>query len=187
LQSPDTALAYFFFDFNDAAKQSAINMVKSLISQLCRQRPDIPPALDYLFQKCHDGDHSPTWHDLKAVLPICTDSFTDVYIVVDALDECSTTNGERERLLELLPEIHDLNQDAIHLLVTSRRELDIDEVLVEILTQKTETPISIQDAMHDKDIRLHISKQLMSAKFKRWPKSIKLEVETALGQEVDGM
>ncbi|KAK2789888.1 hypothetical protein FQN52_005851 [Onygenales sp. PD_12] len=184
---PSKALAYFFFDFNDSSKQTATSMVKSMITQLCQQRPDIPHALEYLYQKCRDGGHSPTWQDLKDVLPVCSEPFKDVYIMVDALDECPTRNNEREGLLELLREIHDWGRDELHLLATSRREVDIDEVLVEIVAQKMETPVSIQDDMHDKDIRLHISKQLMSPKFKTWPKKIKQEVEEALGQEVDGM
>ncbi|PGH16886.1 hypothetical protein AJ80_05030 [Polytolypa hystricis UAMH7299] len=184
---PIRALTYFFFDFNDADKQNSRNAVKSLIAQLCRQRPDIPPALDYLYQKCHEGDQSPTWQDLKDILPICAGSFSHVYIILDALDECATHDSERGRMLELLSEIHSWDRNEIHILVTSRRELDIDEVLVEILTKPTETPVSLQDDMHHRDIRLHISKQLMSSKFKSWPKRIKQEVEEALGQQVDGM
>jgi hypothetical protein len=158
-----------------------------LIVQFCRQRSDIPQALQYLYKKCHDGNHSPTLDDLKSILLICTDAFEHAYIILDALDEVPTRNGERERLMDSIREIHSWSREETHLLLTSRREIDIDETLLEILTSRMETPISLQDDLHHDDIRLHISKQLVSPKFKSWPKKIKDEVEAALSQEVDGM
>lgn len=118
---------------------------------------------------------------------ISTDAFKHAYIIIDALDECPARNDEREILLTFLHEIHNWSRDEIHLLVTSRREIDIDEMLLDILTKRMETPISLQDDLHQEDIRLHISKQLMTPKFKNWPKKVKDEVEAALGQEADGM
>ena len=48
-------LLYFYFDFNDKAKQTLENMVRSLLSQLYYKCNDIWKQLDLLFLSCKDG------------------------------------------------------------------------------------------------------------------------------------
>jgi trehalose-6-phosphatase len=112
------------------------------------------------------------------------EEFDHVFIVIDALDECPK-NERREQLLAVITDIHSRSLDNIHVLVTSRREPDIEETLLPLLR----TPaISLQGSHVDLDIKLHISSQLSTdLKLKKWPDEIKAEIESALISGANGM
>jgi hypothetical protein len=108
----------------------------------------------------------------------------DVFIVIDALDECAK-GGEREELLALIEEIHAWSLLNIHLLVTSRPEPDIKAVLMPLVESQA---ISIQGSQVASDINLHIRDQLSAdPKLKRWPSEVKAEIEKALEAGAKGM
>jgi len=112
------------------------------------------------------------------------DNFDDVSIVIDALDECPK-DGERGELLDAISDIKSRLMDNFHTLVTSRREPDIEAVLLPLVT----TPaISLQGSHVDMDIQAHISHQLATdPKLKKWSPEIKLEIEHALTTGANGM
>jgi hypothetical protein len=91
------AIAYFYFDFNDIKKQNVVNCVSSLIAQLCSQVVDLPDKLKELYKRCNNGSQKPAMHDLRGALALfaVTKELNDVFIILDALDECPK-NGESE-------------------------------------------------------------------------------------------
>ena len=118
--NPSTACAYFFFDGRDGQKelQTVENLIRSLIRQFSTPYGGLPATLTKLFHSCHDGGSQPTVKSLQATLILILEAFDDVYIVLDALDECA----ERKDLLKWITE---MRNDKLHLLVTSRPEEDI--------------------------------------------------------------
>jgi hypothetical protein len=86
---PGKVVAYFFFDFNDIQKQNPELMVRSLICQLSQECVRIPTSLDTLFSSCGNGQRQPSLHALLEVLQQIMQEFPHIYIVIDALDECS--------------------------------------------------------------------------------------------------
>lgn len=108
----------------------------------------------------------------------------NVFIILDALDECPK-NEERARLLTTVSDIMLHSSGNLHVLVTSRRELDIEEALLPLLTCPA---ISVQGPELNQDIKIYISWQLATdAKLKKWPKSIKAEIESCLMTRANGM
>jgi hypothetical protein len=75
-----------------------------------------------------------------------------VYIIVDALDECS----EREELLVLIEDIIDWKLTTLHTLATSRKEQDIEDCLSTLVSNE----IDIQSTLVDADIRVHVRERL---------------------------
>jgi hypothetical protein len=114
------ACSYFFFDGRDGQKelQTVESLVRSLIRQISTPYGGLPAPLTKLFHSCHDGGSQPTVKSLQATLFLILEAFDDVYIVLDALDECA----ERKDLLKWITE---MRKDKLHLLVTSRPEEDI--------------------------------------------------------------
>src|ERR1700728_5334289 len=117
------ACAYYFFDGRDGQKelQTVASLIRSLIRQFSPPYGGLPATLTKLFHSCHDGGSQPTVKSLQATLILILEAFDDVYIVLDALDECP----ERKGLLKLITEMICLRKDKLHLLVTSRPEEDI--------------------------------------------------------------
>lgn len=142
-----------------------------------------------MYKKCIDGKQGASIHDLKVVLLLFTviKELHDVFIVVDALDEC-LRNGKREfraELLDLIREIKAWSPSNIHFLVTSRPEQDIKETLAPLLTNWV---VSVQGPQVESDIKLHISSQLSTdLKLQKWPSEEKAEIEKTLAAGANGM
>jgi hypothetical protein len=117
------ACAYYFFDGRDGRKelQTVASLIRSLIRQFSTPYGGLPATLTKLFHSCHDGGSQPTVKSLQSTLILILDAFDDVYIVLDALDECA----ERKDLLKWITEMINLRKNKLHLLVTSRHEEDI--------------------------------------------------------------
>lgn len=123
-----------------------------------------------------------TW---KTPLASMIQGTSPTFIIIDALDECPSHGGERAKLLELLQSLAASQSAKLHILVTSRRESDIEEKLTGSVTMP---PLSIQGEDTDIDIRTHVKAQLASnSTMSKWPEPIKLEVEEVLDTKAKGM
>ena len=134
------SVAYFAFDFRDNHKQSRLDMIPSLLTQLSAQSPPRCEILSNFFDSENDhGAQTPTGNDLKRCLKEML-TFPDkgrVYIIIDGIDECPNTPGvpsPREEVLDLLDELINLRIPNLWLCVTSRPELDIYTVLAPLAT-----------------------------------------------------
>ena len=112
------------------------------------------------------------------------ESLGDIYVVIDALDECT----EREQLLTDLEEMASWEDVSLHMLATSRRERDIEESL-DLLSDERNR-ISIQSALVNADIRTYTHDRLQNdRKLRRWLKhpKVQLEIENTLVEKGAGM
>ena len=176
---------YYYFDFNDLEKQKASSFLSSVVAQLCSQSTRLLDGAQDIYHKCHDGHQKPTLKDLQAALDRILKGFGKVFLVMDALDECSMEDNEREQLLKIINNIHVSSSQSLHLLATSRRESDIEAVLVPMLTIPA---ISIQSARVDADIKIHVRSELGAlGKRKNWPHDLLTEIEETLVREANGM
>lgn len=120
-----------------------------------------------------------------AALRSLLESPEQTFIIVDALDECPRDNRERTTLLEVLRELSVWALPNVHILVTSRREPDIERELVLIITIP---PVCIQTKVVDADIHLHVQNQLSNDEnLKKWSSEIKAEIKKVLVEGADGM
>lgn len=183
-EKPDVALAYFYFDFNDTEKQKVSNLVSTLLVQLCNKLNDLPEQLKALYKGCNEGQQRAALRELKTMLSLIVKDLDDVFIVIDALDECPK-DGERAELLELIAEIESWSLPNFHLLVTSRQEPDIENALTPLLTSLA---IPIQGSGVDSDIKLHIVSELATdSKLRKWSGDVKVEIENTLMAGANGM
>jgi hypothetical protein len=176
--------AYFYFDFNDAQKQDAELMLRSLLCQLLQRLVVIPKGVDALFSSCENGRREPSLHAVLEVTRQAVQEFTHVYIVLDALDECT----ERIVLMDLLETVAGWQLDNLHLLMTSRKERDIERSLESYVGE--EDTVYLQRDVVDKDIQRYVQQRLSDDKgLAKWNKddSIRQEIEVALMRGARGM
>jgi hypothetical protein len=175
---------YFYFDFNDAQKQDSELMLRSLLFQLLQRAVIIPEGVDRLFSSCGSGKQRPSLHALLEVAPQVMRQFTHVYIVLDALDECA----QRFELMEMLETVAGWQLDIVHLLMTSRKERDIEMSLKTYV--KEDDTVCLQRDVVDEDILRYVQQRLQDDKsLAKWNKDagIKQEIETALMCGARGM
>ncbi|KUJ13873.1 uncharacterized protein LY89DRAFT_753194 [Mollisia scopiformis] len=190
--NPETALAYFYFSFNDGKKQNVVEALSSIVKQLCCRRPDTPEAVEALRQYKTSGQR-PDQKTLEKTLDAVLHGFTHVHIVLDALDECPSDDQARHNLLETIGRVLASEPDNLHLLLTSRREVDIEKALIPALSNASSDCFSIdinvlneQEAL-ETDITFHIDHEFNTEPFCSWPPDIKEEVKSALINNADGM
>jgi hypothetical protein len=110
--------------------------------------------------------------------------FTHVYIVLDALDECT----RRLELMEMLETIAGWQMDVVHLLMTSRKERDLEMSLKTYIGD--DDIVSLQSDVVDGDILRYVQQRLRDDKsLVKWNKDalIREEIEIALMRGAHGM
>jgi Cdc6-like AAA superfamily ATPase len=179
-------LLYFYFDFNDKEKQTHHNMLSALLSQLYSTSSDSSQmqALDSLFKSCQDGCRQPSTQSLCEVFLHILDQLKEVWIVLDALDECDTRKG----LLPLIRNVLQSDRRNVHLLVTSRPEHDIESEITGFAHE--DNMIKLQSSLTTNDIRDYVHTRVRKDDdLKRWRSRPKVqdEIETQLMKKANGM
>jgi hypothetical protein len=144
----------------------------------------MPATLETLYNSCENGQRQPSLDTLMNVLQEIIYEFPQVFVVVDALDECT----DREELMSILEMITRWQFLGLHLLVTSRKERDIESSL-ECLVDESNI-ICLQSNLVDEDIRRYVHEKISTDKnLKKWQKDpdIVKEIETALMKGAQGM
>jgi hypothetical protein len=175
---------YFYFDFNDIQKQDPELMLRSLLCQLLQCSFSIPKGVDTLFLACEDGQQQPSLHVLLDVTRQVLQQFLHVYIVLDALDECT----RRQELMDVLETVAGWQLDNLHLLMTSRRERDIESSLESYV--KEEDTVCVHSDVVDRDIQLYVQQQLSDKKaLAKWNRdaAVRQEIKAAITDNAHGM
>ena len=180
----DPALLYFYFDFNDSGKQQNEKLISSLIFQICSHHGDVPSVLDSLYTSHDHGERRPSYDSLALAFRKMLGGCRETYLVIDALDECS----DREETLSSVAEFLDWEETNLHLLVTSRKERDIEESLQPLC--QDHCSISIQGNPVDEDILAYIRDKVKTHHgLQRWRKmpNVQKEIEQSLMENANGM
>jgi hypothetical protein len=186
------SMAYFYFDFRDISKQHWRDLVPSLLTQLSARSG---PRCDILsrFYSDHDsGARQPTDATLTRCLKemLTLPDERPVYLIMDALDECSNISGipsPRDQVLQLVKELINLHVSNLHICVTSRPEVDIRDVLFPLSSRR----VSLHDQSgQKKDIEDYVRSVVYSDSepiMRRWRKEDKDLVIETLSEQADGM
>ncbi|KAJ6600354.1 hypothetical protein DFH09DRAFT_1128093 [Mycena vulgaris] len=136
-------LAFFYFDTNNSGQSTVTQLLCSLITQLSAQVPSPDQKLNELWISYARGQHLPSDSELiaEALIPILGEFADPVYIVLDALDECS----ERDKLLSVIGKIIDADLPNFHLLLTSRPEVPRGSRFVELAVSISLEPECINE------------------------------------------
>ncbi|KAK4155947.1 ankyrin repeat-containing domain protein [Chaetomidium leptoderma] len=145
-------IAFFYFTFNDKAKQDASSMLRALLLQLTSQLKG-QDTVSQLYQTYRNG--TPPDLALLDCLHQLVSKFDHVYIILDALDE-SPRGKHREYVLEALNDMRGWPGPGLHLLVTSRDEQDIREHL----DPPAEQVVPMKNESIDADIASFVSGHL---------------------------
>ena len=183
-------LAYYYFDFRDVKKQNRYGLLSSLLAQLSAESDSCYEVLSQLQMDNAGGTRKPTRSALSKCLKdmLSLPGQGEVYLIIDALDECPDSSGTpsaREEVLDLIEELVDLELPNVRLCVTSRPEIDIRMVLEPL----TSLNISLHDEIGQKEDILEYIKSVVRSdrKMRRWKEEDKQLVIDILSEKGDGM
>ncbi|KAJ7059379.1 ankyrin repeat-containing domain protein [Mycena amicta] len=181
LVTPGSVLAYFYFYYGEANKQSPRGMLCSIISELEEQLLHAPSPLLGLYKKLGSGAHEPSIPELTACLNslVIALSGRPIFIVVDAVDECAKPKDLAPILNDLLHSV----QGCMHVFVTSRPEDGVTKILHPLTTCELDLSSAIKG-----DIALHLGHVLSKEHpFCSWKQVHRDRVFTHLLEHSDGM
>jgi hypothetical protein len=186
------SMAYFYFDFRDINKQHWRDLVSSLLTQLSSRSDFRCDILSRLYTDHDNGAQQPNDDILTQCLKemLTLPDQRPIYLIFDALDECSNVSGiptPRKRVLQLVKELVDLHIPNLHTCVTSRPEVDIRDVLEPLTSRR----VSLHDQSgQKKDIEDYVRSVVCSNSepiMRRWKKEDKELVIETLSERADGM
>jgi hypothetical protein len=184
------SVPYFYFDFKDTDKQNRRALLSSLLVQLCARSDPFYDILSRLYSSHDYGARQPSNDSLMQCLKdmLSVPGQGAVYIVMDALDECSNNPGmpsPREEVLETIEELVGLRLPNLRLCITSRPEADIRNTLSPL----TSHPVSLhEECGQRKDIIDYIKSVVYSdPRMQTWTDEDKNLVIKTLSEKADGM
>ena len=106
------------------------------------------------------------------------------FLLIDAVDECIDENGTRREILTFLTELSDWNLPQLHILITSRKEPDIEKSLSRLRRLNS---ICIQ-TQQQQDIEKYVISVLGSDRdLAKWSFQVKKDIQDVLIRNSAGM
>jgi NACHT domain-containing protein len=98
---PGIGIGFLYFNFRQQQEQQLIDLFLSLLKQFCQRQPLLPECVTRLY-KDHGRDRGrPSFSEISDALHSVIANCSRVFIIIDALDECSTTDRFTEELFSL--------------------------------------------------------------------------------------
>jgi hypothetical protein len=184
------SLAFYYFDFREDAKKDRHGLLSSVLSQLCNQSDVYHDIMSTFYLSHRNGEQRPSSDELLRCLKglLEQQGQAPVYLIIDALDECSNTSAipsPREAVLILVEQLIGSRLTNLRLCVTSRPETDI-KIALEPLSFRS---ISIHNEDGQmKDIENYIRFVVNTdPNIRKWKQEDKQLVIDVLTERADGM
>jgi hypothetical protein len=137
-------------------------------------------VLTKLYDSCHNGGSQPSVESLHATLLLILEAFDDVFVILDALDECA----ERKELLKWIKEMTSWRKGKLHLLATSRPVEDI----AKYLRSLDPGHVYMMEDLITNDIEKYINSILHhDDAFENWDDEVKETIKSKLLENAGGM
>jgi hypothetical protein len=166
-------VACHYFTYTDRRSQLYDTLLKSLVLQLSKRSKISQEYVIAAYLEADNGARAPDRDELVEALYGLLVLFGSVYIVLDALDECS----ERGDVFDFLEELRGRKLPGVRVLLSSKT---MDPLSV--------NKVHIHSSFVNSDIRKHVALQLSNNRdFRRWDEADRLEMEERLTSSSDGM
>ena len=101
--APDYGIAFIYCNYKEQNEQSLIDLISSLVRQLAIRLSMIPEEIDSLYRRYEEKENTrPNLSEYLELLNVVVDQYFVVFIIIDALDECSEVDGTRSELVSQL-------------------------------------------------------------------------------------
>jgi hypothetical protein len=122
---PETALAYAFCRRGDESSQNPLTILGALAKQIGQQQPEINSVLESEFLTSQHGE-TPSKRTVRLVLDSALSSFTRIFLVIDAFDECKGNELLAKDPLSLMQNTMGV---SVKIVIFSRHDLHLEKCL----------------------------------------------------------
>ena len=176
----NSALAVFYFSFSDGHKQSFERLLLSLVAQLGGKGPDRS-----MLQREYDKRNRslPGAAALEETLTSSIAQYDEVFLALDALDECPESDEARRNVLDGLERICE-KAPNLKVLATSHELRDIHDRMDSLGANV----VPINSRLVDVDIEKYVEGELSrDRKLSRLDKNLKTLIMKTFAEKADGM
>jgi Cdc6-like AAA superfamily ATPase len=171
-------IAYLYCNFRRRDEQNADDLLASLLKQLSQESPSLPDSIKDLYNVHKVKGTRPSSDDISRALQSVTAMYLRVFIMVDALDECQTSDVCRTRLLSELFNLQ--TKQGTNILATSR--------FIPEIVDRFKGTLSLEIRASRKDVERYLEgrmEQLLP--FVQQSSQLQEEIKTGISEAVDGM
>jgi hypothetical protein len=115
-ENDSVATAFIYCNYKEQAEHTVSNLVASLLRQMVQDSRAISDDIKSFYKRHQRRGARPTLDQLTNILISEIQTYSKVFIVVDALDECREDDETRATLLEVFRSL----PGQVNLMVTSR-------------------------------------------------------------------
>jgi hypothetical protein len=171
-------IAYLYCNFRRQDEQKVEDLLVSLLKQLAQGRSPLPDIIMSLYRKQKDKRTRPPFDEILRSLQSVAAMYSKVFIVVDALDECQTSDECRSRFLS---EIFVLQaRCGANIFATSR-------FIPEIVTKFSQS-ISVEIRARDEDVQRYLEGRIGKLpSFVETNRELQEEIKIKISQVVEGV
>jgi hypothetical protein len=144
-------IAYLYCNFRRPQEQNPGNLLASLLKQLVQEQPSTPESVKSLYERHKDKRTRPSIDEISKVLYSVIVDHSKAFIIIDALDECQVSDGDRKRLLS---EIFNLQaKTGANLFATSR--------FIPEITKEFERSIKLEIRASEGDVQRYLAAHIL--------------------------
>ncbi|OPB45737.1 hypothetical protein A0O28_0093040 [Trichoderma guizhouense] len=174
------SIAYIYFNFRRHSEQDPNAVFSSLLKQVSQQQPSLNSSITSLYETHVKKRTCPSLKEIIKTLQDVIQMHSRVFVIIDALDECASSDHYREIILS---EIIDCTKKSdLKLFATAR---DIPEI-----SERFKYALRLEIKAVESDIRRYIDSRLSSlspTSVISKSKTLQEEIKTGISDTVGGM
>ncbi|PNY26502.1 Ankyrin repeat domain-containing protein 50 [Tolypocladium capitatum] len=174
----DVGIAYIYLNFRRQGEQGIDDLLASLLRQLAQSRSSCLEVMKNLYDQHKDKRIRPSLADLSKAIRSVVGTYSKVFFIIDALDECQDLENCRTRLLT---ELFDLQANCgVNLFTTSR--------MIPEITDKFKDKPSLEIRASDEDVGKYLDGHMSQLPgFVLRSSELQETIKTEICNAVDGM
>lgn len=171
-------IACLFCSYKRQSEQRWADLLASLLKQLVQELPSLPDVVESLYNEHTRRNTCPSSNELLNVLRSVVGSYSRVFFVIDALDECTNAEGDRTHLLHEIFRLQ--GHTGINLFATSR--------FIPEIEKEFEGCMKLEIRANDDDVLRYLDgKMLQLRAFVSRNFILQEEIKSKIIEAVDGM
>jgi hypothetical protein len=172
-------IAYIYCNYRRQDDQRIDKILLSILKQLAERQPSLPEVVKVLHNYHKPRRTRPLVKEISATLQSLTGTYTRVYFIVDAVDECQASDGSRADLLTELLGLQ--NSCGASLFMTSRKMSEIRESF-------TDNVIELEIRASAEDVSRYLDSRIVClSKVVQSNAQLREDIKTEVTRAVDGM
>lgn len=174
---PTICIAYIYCNFRRQNEQKAEDLLASLLKQLAQEWPFLPDIMKDLYVRHKDKRTRPSLDEILGALKSVAVTYSRIFIIIDALDECQVLDGCRTRFLSAIFELQSRCGSSIF--ATSRINDEIGKLFVGAV------PLTIH--AHNEDVKRYLNGRMLLQQSDILDDGIRDMIASEIIKAVDGM